>query len=129
MRQGIAIPLARKLIFTCHFFCFLFLCSENALPFGDFNGVFVAVSIFFANRNGDAFEKIVIHHFKMSRPTHQRSVIILLPRWTCHISSLSDSHRAYRKVYHIRLCSNEGEYCGFNSGACLPCGRCQLLIY
>ena len=57
MRQGITIPLAPESIFTCHFFCFLFLCSENALPYSD------------------AFEKTIINHFEMSRPAHQRSVI------------------------------------------------------
>ena len=68
-------PIGTEVNFPCHFLCFLFLCSEKALPFGDFNGVFVAVSIFFANRNGDAFEKTIINHFKRSRPAYHKTVI------------------------------------------------------
>lgn len=82
-------PIGTEVDFPCHFLCFLSQCSENALPFGDFNEVFVAVSIFFANRNGDAFEKTIINHSEAFVIEHIEKRIIF-------------------------SCSNEGEYSGYN---------------
>ncbi len=116
-------PIGTEVNFSCHFLCFLFLCSENALPFGDFNGVFVAVSTFFANRNGDAFEKTIINHFKGTVILSFRNEPSNLSR----ISYRSDNCHAGLFIYHLEgiiiehiekriifSCSNEGEYSGYN---------------
>ena len=108
-------PIGTDVNSPCHFFCFLFLCSEKALPFGDFNEVFVAVSIFFANRNGDAFEKTIINHFEMSRPADRGSVI---RSDNCH-AGLVIYHSEEIVIEHIEKriifsCRNEGEYSGYN---------------
>ena len=85
------------------------------MPYGDLTGVFVAVSIFFANRNGDAFKKTIINHFEMSRPAYQGSVI-----WSdnCHaglvIYHLEEIVIEYIEKRIILSCSNEGEYSGYN---------------
>ena len=108
-------PIGTEVNFSCHFLCFLFLCYENALPFGDSNRVSVAVSIFFANRNGDAFEKTIINHLKMSRPAYRDSVI---RSDNCH-AGLVIYHLEEIVIEHIEKriifsCSNEGEYSGYN---------------
>ena len=77
--------------------------------------VFVAVSIFFANRNGDAFEKTIINHFEMSRPADRGSVI---RSDNCH-AGLVIYHLEAFVIEHIEKriifsCSNEGEYSGYN---------------
>lgn len=108
-------PIGTEVNFLCHFLCFPFLCSEKALPFGDFTGMFVAVSIFFANRNGDAFEKTIINHSEMSRPAYHDSVI---RSDNCH-AGLFIYHLEEIVIEHIEKriifsCSNEGEYSGYN---------------
>ena len=85
------------------------------MPFGDFNGSFVAVSIFFANRNGDAFEKTIINHFEMSRPADHRSVIRSDNRpaglFIYHLEGIIIEHIEKRIIFS---CINEGEYSGYN---------------
>ena len=108
-------PIGTEVNFLCHFLCFLFLCSENALPYGDFNDCFVAVSIFFANRNGDAFKKTIINHFKMSRPADHGSAIrsdnCHAGLFIYHLEGIIIEHIEKRIIFS---CSNEGEYSGYN---------------